>query len=1195
VNVSLLLSRDCRAILVGIPSNPGEKPLWSFPTSDEVASGFISTNRPEAAAEKSRAFDLQLFRLAENQVVCSFKTLMISNSVRIRWISAKQFWEEIQSSSMNFSRQLLELISEPEIPVRLIRLWSAAMSERRAHLLQSIRKSSKAGEAGVLDENSVVNLLLPRPAVPAREFDVNAVFSHGTDACPGAYRISEMASVAEGIELWQSKLLDPYHRYVREELHALRGAFHSATEASLPKREEVEDAENFIWDILNFPLSDGSILRDDLGNLEELAAVRNALKLHLQGRYAAERVESPLGAVNAASNVLVAEIFRRQYGQHLDTSDAFIGKLLILNVLMNALDFHSPDFRGSWDTPESLLHLIERQFKAADTAILESTLGGETFVAEFLAKWLRIDDSDSAHLVYLSDNNGQLVVSLKCIEAFLRRRSTLRITLVPKQGHYGNDASIEDVSHVLESDATNQQPLFSYLREMLGTGRFSICREGPMMQGLDPRRLSQELCRQLQGADVILAEGQAHAEIRGWMKPTYLLFQVKGRVAEAIHGIERRRKALAFVRVGNGVEHYSHLERLPNRRISARSKEDDFHAYGQTTRDYVEAVVSQNYATMRDGLFYGREATLVSRLREESARSSMTLAEIVLGTPVPAFEEMDLTRRENPPEVFVIGGGGGMNAVTLKALQDLGVSVVAGVPSTDDGGSTGKLQQMLQPSFGYLFGVGDAAAILEQSVKARAKKPVLSFRPNETVESLSAALIKHIRHEIRQPTMESRNLSECPDFLAFVCEQLNLARIIDEHFLGSGCLPGFTVRGSSIRNLNILAAFHRCGAISTELGLKNPLSATDSRKAERAWFWLEKLLDLHPERRGNVRPLPVSYDQGVLWAEYDQPIPEEEIQRLKIPESALAKASHVVFGQKYIDQIVTRGRLTDFGLVGAVGRAHVPLPQPNPDYVKALRASKLVVMGAGSLFGSQLAQLAIPGIVEEIAKKKDSRRVLVMNHVCMNETAGYSLGDHIKAIERLAASVAWGDKKPVPNLRIGDLFTDIIVPRTVAREIDEAIKQESKTPKNPRDNPARECDCTPPSSFVRPDGQPATVEAGIFRNHYVDFVLNHPDFRAKHQITDWELRVLGFLEQPAWLYENRREAGRYRGAVYATDEDTAYIESRGINRRHIYEVESIAINEKILKAEGKPVIEKFPGLIPESLVGIFKILLQKGA
>ena len=132
-------------------------------------------------------------------------------------------------------------------------------------------------------------------------------------------------------------------------------------------------------------------------------------------------------------------------------------------------------------------------------------------------------------------------------------------------------------------------------------------------------------------------------------------------------------------------------------------------------------------------------------------------------------------------------------------------------------------------------------------------------------------------------------------------------------------------------------------------------------------------------------------------------------------------------------------------------------------------------------------------------------------------------------------------------------------------------------------------------TFVTLDGKKVEEPEGILLNRYTSYVLKNPKFRKRHQITDWELKILSFLEQPASLYKSRSEAGRYRGAVYALEDDIKYLISHGIPKRNIYEVESIAMNSKLLKAEGQPQIEEFPGLIPEALVGIFKILLAKGA
>lgn len=115
----------------------------------------------------------------------------------------------------------------------------------------------------------------------------------------------------------------------------------------------------------------------------------------------------------------------------------------------------------------------------------------------------------------------------------------------------------------------------------------------------------------------------------------------------------------------------------------------------------------------------------------------------------------------------------------------------------------------------------------------------------------------------------------------------------------------------------------------------------------------------------------------------------------------------------------------------------------------------------------------------------------------------------------------------------------------------------------------------------------------VFCNKYVKFLLDHPEFREKHDVTIREIEVLSYLDQPQALYAQRSEKGRYRGALFATTEDIDYLVAQGIQRRNIHEVDSIGENWKFVKAEGTPSLEFFPGLVPEALVGIFRIALER--
>jgi len=1114
----------------------------------------------------------------------------------LRFLAAKKLLEHAQAFPAEFARSTLEVLRQPLVERAIAFLWSELVGAARKHVIEVV--VTPTGHIGKHqdDDTVIMDAVLPRPRNAAAEFEVQRVFNEGKQTCGGAYYIGQMMDVAGHLRAWNEKLSDPYRRYVEEELALLRRGIEDDECRKALAGLDVEEACRFVREVLHFPLENGVLLRFTLSNLEEIAAGRRALRWYVRslGILPENLIDNPIKRFSQACNEIVCDVWRTK-GPRLSDDDEALRSLLRLNVLLNTLDFKNVEFMNVWSDPDKFRAIVEAQFEAALSASFAPELGGDAFVDEFLDRWLPRESSRPISLVYLTDNNGQLAVSLKCIEAFLRRCPRLCVTVVPKDGQFGNDTSWRDLEDLLKEDRQSPNSVFSELRRLQKRKRWSVCRNGPCSEGLDPRSLSRELCFHLNGADVIFAEGRAYAQIRGWRRPSYLLFPVKGRVAEAIHGVSGSRSALAFVRAGGGIAHFSHPNLLPSRMIiPLREPERSFHASGQTTADYVNAILSENYRILRDEVFGGRENALLERLQAESSCTGRPLSEIVLGTTSqPGPDRAKRLRAMDSVDVFAIGGGGGFNHVTLKALRQLDVSVVAGVTSTDDGGSTGQLQKMLAGKYGYVFGMGDGAAILEEQTDCSFKKRLLSYRCPPNTISLRKVVTERAREAAAASMDCAWGIADCPDFLLFVAEQLNLARVIDENFLGDNEVPGFRVDGASIRNLNILAAFHACNALGRPPRGRPSRQGTDETNTERAWALLEGALGLRVASGKVIRVVPVSYEQAVLWAKYDKPVPPEKPGGLNIPREAISKCRKTVYGQQYIDQIVPTGKIVDFGLVHSIGCRSGPKPRPSQAYLLALRSASLIVVGAGSLYGSQLAQLAVPGVMDAILTRTDIRRVFVANHVCMNETSSYSLTDHVQAVERLANQVTSGELRQRLGLRrrirIGDVFSDIVVPRTVAREIDLATAADPKAAsryvgwkdlRNPE--------------FVTPDGKPSDKDHGILRNRYVAYVLDNRKFRDRQQITNWELRILGFLEQPPELYHSRSEAGRYRGAVYATEDDVQYLIKQGIPRRHIYEVESIAMNTKFLKAPGDLSIEEFPGLIAESLVGIFRILLDKG-
>lgn len=90
-------------------------------------------------------------------------------------------------------------------------------------------------------------------------------------------------------------------------------------------------------------------------------------------------------------------------------------------------------------------------------------------------------------------------------------------------------------------------------------------------------------------------------------------------------------------------------------------------------------------------------------------------------------------------------------------------------------------------------------------------------------------------------------------------------------------------------------------------------------------------------------------------------------------------------------------------IAAAGGRVERVFLQPevvkgHPEAIRALLQADLIVMGPGSLYTSVLPNLLIPDI-REAARAADALRVYVCNVATQpGETAGYDLGDHVRAL-----------------------------------------------------------------------------------------------------------------------------------------------------------------------------------------------------
>jgi len=74
--------------------------------------------------------------------------------------------------------------------------------------------------------------------------------------------------------------------------------------------------------------------------------------------------------------------------------------------------------------------------------------------------------------------------------------------------------------------------------------------------------------------------------------------------------------------------------------------------------------------------------------------------------------------------------------------------------------------------------------------------------------------------------------------------------------------------------------------------------------------------------------------------------------------------------------------------------------KPLPEILEALAAADLILIGPGSLFTSILPNLLVSGIAEAIEKSRATRVYIANLMTQPGETLGYSLADHLRAIDR---------------------------------------------------------------------------------------------------------------------------------------------------------------------------------------------------
>ena len=278
---------------------------------------------------------------------------------------------------------------------------------------------------------------------------VAAIFDQGVEQPAGAYRLGSFRLAASWDEHWEPKLHDPERQYVDNLISAfVRGCDTGAMRRFSSRRPEVRE---FVTAALNLPLENGRRLRDELGNLADIAVASRAVQLWLRHNagdlFSEDDLAHPIrafvsGCLNA-SRTLLEGCLPVTSGSGL----ARTKQLLFASLGAAGVDYNSPELQKRLTAPAGRgLWILDFARKRRPSTLFEE-LGGDGFLEEFHARY--IDQCRASVLAFLPGNATQAYLSLALCQEWMRLNPKLEILFLPKSGAPGCDLSFEDTTEIL--------------------------------------------------------------------------------------------------------------------------------------------------------------------------------------------------------------------------------------------------------------------------------------------------------------------------------------------------------------------------------------------------------------------------------------------------------------------------------------------------------------------------------------------------------------------------------------------------------------------------------------------------------------------------------------------------------------------------------------------------------------------------
>jgi ubiquinone/menaquinone biosynthesis C-methylase UbiE/uncharacterized protein with ATP-grasp and redox domains len=151
-------------------------------------------------------------------------------------------------------------------------------------------------------------------------------------------------------------------------------------------------------------------------------------------------------------------------------------------------------------------------------------------------------------IAWFTDDYIETFFDLFFINNLLDKYPNITLTVIPKNGIHGNDASWFDVIDLLTLDIFNKLNLYEK------STRFSICKSGPSMGAINLRKLSSVVVDIIEEANFVVIKGcRAHEMIQGGLnKPSFTMYAVSREFSESLTGYDARKSPLLFFYLSPG-------------------------------------------------------------------------------------------------------------------------------------------------------------------------------------------------------------------------------------------------------------------------------------------------------------------------------------------------------------------------------------------------------------------------------------------------------------------------------------------------------------------------------------------------------------------------------------------------------------------------------------------------------------------